>query len=101
MEEIYQYFLEAQQQNTLEDATEELIQLTPEPMNRMVPQQSKEEAITKRIQRRSMIVQDVPPTELRKINNGRVTELVVSFKMKQFLSLIEKQICPPIFISVI
>ena len=36
--------------------------MTPEPMNTMFEKESKEAAIQKRNRRKSMIVQDVPPT---------------------------------------
>lgn len=49
--------------------------MTPEPMNRMVDRQSKVEAIAKKkTQRQRMVVQNVPPTELCKINNIIITD---------------------------
>ncbi|KAK3716293.1 hypothetical protein QZH41_014572 [Actinostola sp. cb2023] len=62
VEDIYQTFILAQQENTLPAASQELTDMTPLPMDTMLNKQSKQEAIEKRNKRRNMVIQDVPPT---------------------------------------
>ncbi|KAK3711271.1 hypothetical protein QZH41_020521, partial [Actinostola sp. cb2023] len=62
VEDIYQTFILAQQENTLPAASQELTDMTPLPMDTMLNKQSKQEAIEKRKKRRNMVIQDVPPT---------------------------------------
>lgn len=46
----------------LTEAAAELCDKTPAPMNTMVEKQPREEALQKKIKRRSMEIKDVPPT---------------------------------------
>lgn len=62
MEEIYQTYLVAQDRNQLRVAMQELNAMNPAPMNTMLERQSREEAITKRAERKAKTVADVPPT---------------------------------------
>lgn len=62
VEDIYEAYLEAEKQNQLKFARQELLAMEPPPMNTMLEKQSREEAVEQRIQRKGMIVQDVPPT---------------------------------------
>lgn len=62
VEDIYQTYLAAQEKNQLRAAMQELSDMNPSPMNRMLEKQSKEEAIAKRKERKGKKVKDVPPT---------------------------------------
>ena len=62
MEDIYQTYLVAQDNNTLKVAMQELSAMNPPPMNTMLERQPREEAIVKRKERKGKIVKDVPPT---------------------------------------
>lgn len=63
VEEIFQTFLEAnQQKGTLSNAAKELREATPLPMNSMLTKEPKESALLKKQKRKSMVVEDVPPT---------------------------------------
>ena len=46
----------------LHESSEELKEMVPEPMNNMVEQQSREEAIRKMSERLNMVAKDVPST---------------------------------------
>ena len=61
VEEIFQTYLNASKSD-LTEAAAKLHEMTPAPMNTMVEKQPREEAVQKRIKRRSMEVKDVPPT---------------------------------------
>lgn len=61
VEEIFQTYLNASKSD-LTEAAAKLREMTPAPMNTMVEKQPREEAVQKRIKRRSMEVKDVPPT---------------------------------------
>ena len=61
VEEIFQTYLNASKSD-LTEAAAKLREMTPAPMNSMVEKQPREEAVQKRIKRRSMEVKDVPPT---------------------------------------
>lgn len=61
VEEIFKTFLNASKSD-LTEAAAKLREMTPAPMNTMVEKQPREEAVQKRIKRRSMEVKDVPPT---------------------------------------
>ena len=61
----------------MKEAAVKLSEMTPAPMNTIVEKQPREEAVQKRIKRRSMEVKDVPPTTLgREIvgDVGRVSQ---------------------------
>ena len=62
VEDVYQAFLVAEQREQLADATQELHDMNPPPMNTMLEKQSREDAVQKRTERKGMTVQDVPPT---------------------------------------
>ena len=62
MEDIYQTYLVAQEKNQLGAAMQELSDMNPQPMNTMLERQAREEAITKRTERKGKTVKDVPPT---------------------------------------
>ena len=61
VEEIYQTFVNASKK-ALKDAATKLTAKTPVPMNRMLERQPQEEAIQKRVERKKMKAEDVPPT---------------------------------------
>ena len=61
VEEIFQTYLNASKSD-LTEAAAELCEMTPAPMNKRVEKQPREEAVQKRIKRRSMEVKDIPPT---------------------------------------
>ena len=61
VEEIFQTYLNASKSD-LTEAAAKLREMTPAPMNTMVEKQPREEAVQKRIKRRSVEVKDVPPT---------------------------------------
>ena len=46
----------------LENAMKELNGMTPAPMDTMLDKQSREDALAKRVQRKAMTVQNIPPT---------------------------------------
>ena len=46
----------------IEKAYEELVDMTPDPMNSMLVQQPRTEAIKKMLDRKEMVVTNVPPT---------------------------------------
>ena len=62
VEDIYQTYLVAQEKNQLGVAMQELSDMNPPPMNTMLERQAREEAITKRAERKGKTVKDVPPT---------------------------------------
>lgn len=62
VEDIYQMYIESQAKGHLGVAMQELSDMNPLPMNRMLERQSKEEAIAKRTERKGKTVKDVPPT---------------------------------------
>lgn len=62
VEEVFQTVESGIQGNNLETLITEFEVMAPEPMNRMLEQQPKEEAIQKREMRKNMNVQDVQPT---------------------------------------
>ena len=55
-------YIESQAKGQLGVAMQELSDMNPLPMNRMLERQSKEEAIAKRTERKGKTVKDVPPT---------------------------------------
>ena len=59
---MYDTFIEAIQGKNLPAAIEELNAMTPEPMNTMLEKQSWQEATDVWKKRKSMVVQEVPPT---------------------------------------
>ena len=61
VEEIIQTYLNASKSD-LTEAAAKLHEMTPVPMNSMVEKQPREEAVQKRLKRRSMEVKDVPPS---------------------------------------
>lgn len=61
VEEIFQSYMTASKSD-LTEAAAELCDKTPAPMNTMVEKQPREEALQKKIKRRSMEIKDVPPT---------------------------------------
>ncbi|CAB3984912.1 Hypothetical predicted protein [Paramuricea clavata] len=58
----YETFLDCQKNNHLKKELEDLEKITPEFMNTMMEKQSREEAIKKNVERKAMVVEDVPPT---------------------------------------
>ena len=62
VEDVYQTILCAIQGKTLDEAQNELQQMTPLPMHSMLEKQSRDEAITKQSDRWSMKSVDIPPT---------------------------------------
>ena len=63
VEEIYITFLEAiATEGMLEEAQKELKEMTPPPMNTMLVKESKNVALEKKEKRKTMIVDNVPPT---------------------------------------
>ncbi len=67
MDEIYETMMDGILNKKLEKAIEELDDLTPPPMNKMLDKQPHAEAIKKKKRRESMPIVDVPPT-----NPGRL-----------------------------
>ena len=61
VEDIYQSMLSAES-DEMEKAYKELVDMTPDPMNSMVKKQPKGEAIKKMLDRKEMVVTNVPPT---------------------------------------
>ena len=62
VEEIYQTYLTASSKKSLDVVREELEAITPDPMNTMFEKQPREVAIRKQKARKSIVVDDVPPT---------------------------------------
>ena len=62
LQEIYETFLDCQKNNHLKKELEELEKMTPELMNTMMEKQSREDTIKKNIERKAMVVENVPPT---------------------------------------
>lgn len=62
VEEIYQTYLAAHNEKRLDTALQELIAMTPAPMNTMLTKQSRTDVIQKRAQRKRLAIVDVPPT---------------------------------------
>lgn len=64
MSDIYNTFLEASKDEGkgLLDATKELKEMTPLPMNTMLEKESKEAALSQKNKRDSMSTENVPPT---------------------------------------
>ncbi len=67
MDEIYESMMDGILNKKLEKAIEELDDLTPPTMNKMLDKQPRAEAIKKKKRRESMSIVDVPPT-----NPGRL-----------------------------
>lgn len=81
VEDIYQMYIESQAKGQLGVAMQELSDMNPLPMNRMLERQSKEEAIAKRTERKGKTVKDVPPTtagNLNKIQKESFNPVMVS-----------------------
>ncbi len=63
IEDIYQTLLRnLKRPAKLNEATDELIAMTPKPMNTMLEKQSKPDAIQKLLGRRALVNMSVPPT---------------------------------------
>ncbi len=63
IEDIYQTLLRNLKRPVkLNEATDELIAMTPKPMNSMLEKQSKPDAIQKLLGRRALVNMSVPPT---------------------------------------
>ena len=62
VEQIYQTYVAASSKKTLHDARQKLDAMTPDPMNTMFEKQPREVAIQKQKARKSLVVNDVPPT---------------------------------------
>ena len=62
VEEIYQTFITASSNKTLQNARKKLVAMTPDPMNTMLEKEPRDAAIRKQKARKSLVVEDVPPT---------------------------------------
>ena len=68
MDEIYQSFLESTAE-ILKSSHDELKQMTPSHMDTMLEnKQTREEAMAKRLKRKNMVVEDIPPTTPGNLN---------------------------------
>lgn len=67
---MYQTFLLEQKQKKLAPPREEPVAITPEAMNSMLVKETKEEALEKRMRRKSIVVQDVSATAPGNNNNN-------------------------------
>ncbi len=61
VEDIYQTMLNADSEE-VESACKKLMEMAPPPMNTMLTKQPREEAIQKMLDRKEMVVANVPPT---------------------------------------
>lgn len=66
VEEIFQTYLKSSK-GDLRDAAQTLKEKSPAPMNEMLQEEPRDEALRKREERSKMIVRDVPPTTPGKI----------------------------------
>lgn len=62
VEQKYQTYVAASSKKTLHDARQKLDAMAPDPMNTMFEKQPREVAIQKQKARKSLVVNDVPPT---------------------------------------
>ena len=62
VEEIYQTFITASSNKTLQNARKKLVAMTPDSMNTMLEKEPRDAAIRKQKARKSLVVEDVPPT---------------------------------------
>ena len=62
MASLYQTMLSAES-DEIKKAYKELVDMTPAPMNTMLEKQPRTEAIKKMIERKEMVVANVPPAE--------------------------------------
>ena len=62
VEQIYQTYVAASSKKALHDACQKLDAMTPDPMNTMFEKQPREVVIQKQKARKSLVVDDVPPT---------------------------------------
>lgn len=61
VDEVYKVFLDSNEE-TLDNASKALVDMTPAPMDTMLEKQPRGEAIAKMKQRKELVVVDVPPT---------------------------------------
>lgn len=54
--------MRASQNGSLQKACDELDEMTPAPMNTMLEKEEREVAVKKKNARKSLVVEDVPPT---------------------------------------
>ncbi|XP_067024374.1 uncharacterized protein [Acropora muricata] len=73
--ELFQFFMGLNKQQ-LQDTCSDLKTIVPEPMNTMLEKEPRELAITKQVERSSIVVKDVPPTTA-------VSDQVVSQRTQQ------------------
>jgi hypothetical protein len=67
VEEIFQTYITASSNKTLEKARKKLEGMAPDHMNTMFEKQPRDEAIRKQKKRKSFVVEDVPPTTSSKV----------------------------------
>lgn len=62
VDEIYQTYVRASQNGSLKIAYEQLNKMAPAPMNTMLEKERREIAVMKRNARKTIVVEDMPPT---------------------------------------